>query len=65
MLRAGERVRASVNLDVQFHEEDLMGYNTVAEIPGSDLRDELVIMGAHLDSWHAGRARPTTARASP
>lgn len=30
-----------------------LAYNTVAEIPGSDLKDQLVIVGAHLDSWHA------------
>ena len=34
----------------------MKGYNVVAEIPGSDpaLRDELVIIGGHLDEWHAG-----------
>src|SRR6476619_3436918 len=31
-----------------------MGYNTVAEIPGSDLKDEIVMLGGHMDSWHAG-----------
>ena len=54
MIQAGERVRVSVNLEVQFHEEDLMGYNTVAEIPGMDLREEVVMLGGHLDSWHGG-----------
>ncbi len=54
MIQAGERVRVSINLEVQFHEEDLMGYNTVAEIPGSDLREEVVMLGGHLDSWHGG-----------
>jgi Zn-dependent M28 family amino/carboxypeptidase len=31
-----------------------MAYNTVAEIAGGDLKDEIVMLGAHLDSWHAG-----------
>jgi len=31
-----------------------MAYNTVAEIPGSDLKDEIVMLGAHMDSWHSG-----------
>jgi len=31
-----------------------MAYNTVAEIPGSDLKNEIVMLGAHLDSWHSG-----------
>jgi len=54
MIQAGERVRVSVNLEVQFHAEDLMGYNTLAEIPGTDLREEVVMLGGHLDSWHGG-----------
>ncbi|HEY9281891.1 MAG TPA: M20/M25/M40 family metallo-hydrolase [Pyrinomonadaceae bacterium] len=54
MLKAGERVTMAVNLEVQFHDEDLMGYNTVAEIPGTDLRDEVVMLGGHMDSWHGG-----------
>lgn len=29
------------------------GYNVVAEIPGTDLADEVVMIGAHLDSWHS------------
>ncbi|HEX8710065.1 MAG TPA: hypothetical protein VF723_17620, partial [Pyrinomonadaceae bacterium] len=41
MLQQGERVRLAVNLDVAFQDADQMGYNTVAEIPGSDLKDEL------------------------
>jgi Zn-dependent M28 family amino/carboxypeptidase len=28
-------------------------YNVIAELPGSDLKDETVLLGAHLDSWHA------------
>jgi hypothetical protein len=36
--------------------DDALGYNVIAEIPGSDprLKDELVMLGGHLDSWHAG-----------
>lgn len=54
MIQAGEKLRMSVNLEVQFHDADLMGYNTVAEIPGTDKKDELVMLGGHMDSWHAG-----------
>jgi hypothetical protein len=45
----------SVDLAVTFTDE-APGFNVVAEIPGSDpaLRDEVVMLGAHLDSWHAG-----------
>jgi Zn-dependent M28 family amino/carboxypeptidase len=31
-----------------------MAYNTVAEIPGTDKKDEIVMLGGHMDSWHAG-----------
>ncbi|MDQ3472398.1 MAG: M20/M25/M40 family metallo-hydrolase [Acidobacteriota bacterium] len=54
MIEAGEKVKMAVDLAVEFHDADLMGYNTIAEIPGSDLKDEIVMLGGHMDSWHAG-----------
>ena len=54
MIQAGERVRMSVNLAAQFLDQDLMSYNTIAEIPGTDLKDEVVMLGGHMDSWHGG-----------
>jgi hypothetical protein len=56
MLQAGEQVKLALNLDVEFHEQDLMAYNTIAEIPGSDprLKEEVVMLGGHMDSWHGG-----------
>jgi Zn-dependent M28 family amino/carboxypeptidase len=54
MLQAGEPVKMAVDLAVEFHDEDLMGYNTIAEIPGTDLKDEIVMLGGHMDSWHSG-----------
>jgi carboxypeptidase Q len=54
MIQQGEKLKMAVNLRTQYHEEDLMAYNTVAEIPGSDLKDQIVMVGGHLDSWHAG-----------
>jgi len=47
------RIKITIDLDVKFHTKDLNGYNTIAEISGTDLKDEVVIIGAHLDSWHA------------
>src|SRR3982750_724535 len=43
-----------VVLETQYSKGDLMAYNTVAEIPGTDKADELVMIGAHMDSWHSG-----------
>src|SRR2546423_225796 len=54
MLEAGVPVRMSVNLEAQFLDQDPMAYNTVAEIPGTDLKDEVVMLGGHMDSWHGG-----------
>jgi carboxypeptidase Q len=54
MIQQGEKLRMAVDLQVRFHDADLMAYNTVAEIPGTDLREQVVMLGAHLDSWHAG-----------
>jgi len=54
MLQAGEKVKMTVDLSVNFHDTDLMSYNTVAEIPGTDLKDEIVMLGGHMDSWHSG-----------
>jgi carboxypeptidase Q len=54
MIQAGEKLQMKVELETQFSDADLMAYNTVAEIPGSDKADELVMVGGHMDSWHSG-----------
>jgi len=56
MIQAGEKVKMEANIAVEFQDQDLNGYNTVAEIPGTDpsLKDEIVMLGGHMDSWHAG-----------
>jgi hypothetical protein len=54
MLQHGLKLKMAVDLQVQFYTDDLMAYNTVAEIPGTDLKEEIVMLGAHLDSWHSG-----------
>ena len=54
-LAAGsEEVDVEVDVRARFYDDDLMGQNTIAEIPGTDRRGEVVMLGAHLDSWHAG-----------
>ena len=54
MVDAGEKVTMSVDLAVEYQDADPNGYNTVAEIPGTDKADEIVMLGGHLDSWHGG-----------
>ncbi|MGD9563584.1 MAG: M20/M25/M40 family metallo-hydrolase [Pyrinomonadaceae bacterium] len=55
MIDQGVKPRMTVDIQTQYHDQDLMGYNTVAEIPGTDpaLKDEVVMLGGHLDSWHS------------
>jgi carboxypeptidase Q len=36
------------------YDQDKMGYNVIAEIPGADKKDEVVMLGGHLDSWTGG-----------
>lgn len=57
-------VELEIDLRVEFHEGDLMGYNTLADIPGSDRKNELVMAGAHLDSWHAATGATDNAAGS-
>ena len=45
-------VEIEMDVKARFIEEDLMQWNTIAEIPGTDKKDEVVMLGAHLDSWH-------------
>ncbi len=54
MLAAGESIKMAVDLAVEYQDEDLNCHNTIAEIPGTDLKDEIVMLGGHLDSWHGG-----------
>ena len=55
MAQSGTPIQLRVELGARFYENDLNSYNVLAEIPGSDprLRDEVVLVGAHLDSWHS------------
>jgi hypothetical protein len=54
LVQAGIPVQLRIEVGARFHENDLNSYNVLAEIPGVDptLRDEVVLLGAHLDSWH-------------
>jgi hypothetical protein len=54
MIQAGEKVRMQIDLEVKYYNDDLMAYNTIAEIPGTDLKDQIVMLGGHMDSWPAG-----------
>jgi hypothetical protein len=46
--------KVEVDLSVAFDDKNLDGYDVIAELPGGKKKDEVVMLGAHLDSWHAG-----------
>lgn len=50
----GVPVEIEAEVKTRYNNEDLQGYNVIAEIPGSDptLKSEIVMLGGHLDSWH-------------
>jgi len=57
MLEKNLPVKLLVNVQTKFYDADQGNtYNVIAELPGADpvLRDEVVMIGAHLDSWHTG-----------
>ena len=54
LLQQKKDVTLELNVINTFYDDDLMQYDTIAEIPGTDKKDEIVMLGAHLDSWHAG-----------
>tara|TARA_R110002073_G_scaffold72537_1_gene177734 strand:+ start:777214 stop:778773 length:1560 start_codon:yes stop_codon:yes gene_type:complete len=53
-IEKGVAVKLNVDSQSKYINTGGMGHNIIAEIPGTDLKDEVVIFGAHFDSWHAG-----------
>lgn len=55
LLQQGIAVKLAVNVQATYDESDRNAYNVIAEIPGTDptLGSEVVMAGAHLDSWHS------------
>jgi carboxypeptidase Q len=54
MLEMGLKPKVRVNIQTKYFSDDKNAYNVIADIPGSDKKDEIVMIGAHLDSWHSG-----------
>ncbi len=66
ILSLGIPVRLALNVAVEWYSETAQGngFNTIAEIPGSDLKDQVIIAGAHLDSVHAATGATDNAAGS-
>jgi carboxypeptidase Q len=54
LLSRGIAVELEVSINTRFYDQDTMSYNLIGEILGTDLKDEVVMIGGCIDSWHAG-----------
>ena len=57
-------VRIELEMEAKFHDDSLDGMNVIAEIPGGAKKDEVVMLGAHLDSWHSATGATDNAAGS-
>jgi len=53
LLENGAPVELQFTIVNTIHPDGRTAYNTISEIPGSDRKDEVVMLGGHLDSWHS------------
>ena len=66
LLKNNIPVKLDVDVQSKFYDTDTRGYNVIAEIKGTDknLKDEVVMLGGHLDSWHGGTGATDNAAGS-
>lgn len=66
LLKANTPVKMEVDIQTEFQTKDTKGYNVIAEIPGTDktLKEELVMLGGHLDSWQGATGATDNAAGS-
>jgi hypothetical protein len=60
----GTPVRLEINVQNRWLTDDQQAYNSIGEIAGSDLKDQVVMLGAHLDSWFGGSGATDNAAGS-
>lgn len=65
-MKAGTQVELRVQVESEYQTADTNGYNVIGEIPGTDpaLGSEVVLVGAHIDSWHSATGATDNADAS-
>ena len=54
LMADGDDVKLQFDIVNHSYPEGKTSYNVIAEIPGTDKADEVVMLGGHLDSWHGG-----------
>jgi hypothetical protein len=57
-------VKIEANIENKFYDDDNTMFNVIAEIPGTDKADEIVMLGAHFDAWHSGTGATDNAAGS-
>jgi hypothetical protein len=57
-------VTLTMDIDNRFYDQDQNAFNIVGELPGTDKADEIVMLGAHFDSWHTGTGATDNAAGS-
>jgi hypothetical protein len=64
LLNRNVPVRVELDVRNRYLDDTLDSYNVMAELPGTDRRDEVVMLGAHFDSWHSGTGATDNAAGS-
>jgi len=64
LVEKGIPVTLEMEVRNSLRNDDSKYYNVVGEIPGTDLKDELIMLGAHFDSWHSGTGATDNAAGS-
>jgi hypothetical protein len=64
LLERNMAVSIELNVQNRFVDDTLDAFNVLADIPGTDKADEIVMLGAHFDSWHAGTGATDNAAGS-
>jgi hypothetical protein len=64
ILERGVPVKMDLDVKNTFYATELNSFNIIADIPGTDKADEIVMVGAHFDSWHAGTGATDNAAGS-
>jgi len=54
MVQKGVMPQLEIDIESTYHDGDANCFNIIADIPGTDLKEEVVMIGAHFDSWHSG-----------
>ena len=60
----GVPVSLEMNIENKFYDDDLNSFNVIGEIAGTDKAGEVVMLGAHFDSWHTGTGATDNAAGS-